>query len=80
MVTIASWTFCSTRIVEAVPVWWMSRFCVVSEWPQMSVPPLTGASSASDPPGLKPPPIAAPPISVAVVFKKSLRFIIPLPS
>ena len=73
---MASWTFCSTRTVEAVPVWWMSRFWVVSEWPQINVPPFTGTSSASDPPGLKLPPIAAPPINVAVDFRKSLRFMI----
>ena len=36
--------FCNTRMDEAVPVWCMSRFCVVSEWPQISVPPLTGVA------------------------------------
>src|SRR6266700_5363184 len=58
----------------------MSRFWVVSEWPQISVPPFTGPSSASAAPGPTLPPIAAPPINVAVDFRKSLRFMIVLPS
>src|SRR6266700_2120162 len=58
----------------------MSRFWVVSEWPQISVPPFTGPASASAAPGPKLPPIAAPPINVAVYFRKSLRFMIVLPS
>jgi hypothetical protein len=33
----------------------MSRFCVVSECPQISVPPLTGSSAARDGPVIKPP-------------------------
>ena len=40
-------TFCSTRLVDAVPVLCRSRFWVVSEWPQISVPPLTGSAFAT---------------------------------
>ena len=69
-VTMLSWTFWSTRPVEAVPVWWMSRFCVVSEWPQTSVPPVRGASCARARSG---PRSVAPPMA-AVLARKSLRF------
>src|SRR3954453_12946939 len=51
----------------------MSRFCVVSEWPQISVPPFFGSSARAAP--TSKPPNVAPATSVAVVLRKSLRFI-----
>src|ERR1700756_5460402 len=51
----------------------MSRFCVVSESPQIKVPPLTGPSAAKDGPVMRPPNAAAP-TNVALDVRNSLRF------
>ena len=75
-VTIASWMFWRSRPVEAVPVLCMSRFWVVSEWPQMSVPPRTGSSAACAAMEWSPGPSTAPPIRALEVARNSLRFMV----
>src|SRR5580704_12395213 len=51
----------------------MSKFCVVSECPQISVPPLTGWSAARDGLIVRLPNAAAP-TNVALDVRNSLRF------